>query len=63
MKKLRMNVDALEVEKFEVWPGSATKEGTVAGASLTRFNCETQGEDPTCRFGTCNTGEPCSYCP
>lgn len=65
MKKLRVAIEDLQVERFEVLPRGASGKGTVVGASPSRtwLYCETQGEDPTCRFGSCNTGEPCSYCP
>lgn len=69
MKKLRLTVDDLRVDGFHVLPADGERQGTVVGQgapdvlAATYVNCWTQNEDPTCRYGTCNTGSPCSYCP
>jgi hypothetical protein len=64
MKKLRLKVDEISVSGFEVLSTSPAAQGTVQGAEVpTFFVCPTRGEEPTCNLGSCNTGEPCSYCP
>lgn len=61
MKKIRLQVDALEVESFR--PGDAPdlrRRGTVQGAADTivrscqtqQYNCTAQG-GYTCDYGTC----------
>jgi hypothetical protein len=64
MKKLRLKVDEISVSGFEVMPSDEARQGTVVGReALASFQCPTNGEDPTCRLGSCYSGSPCSYCP
>jgi hypothetical protein len=64
MKKLRLDIDGIRVVGFEVTPSEAARQGTVLGREdLASFMCPTNGEDPTCRLGSCYSGSPCSYCP
>ncbi len=59
MKKLRMDVDQLRVEKFETLPGDAAF-GTVLGNAPTKTNvCG------SCFVDSCVTGaqSPCPNCP
>jgi hypothetical protein len=53
-KKLRLQVEKLNVEQFEVEPGSPDARGTVHGF-------ETQGPD-TCDCGSMGPSDPCRYC-
>mgnify|MGYP006138896221 CR=1 FL=1 len=64
MKKLRLDTDDIRVTGFEVTPVEAER-GTVMGREdvPTGFLCPTNGEDPTCRLGSCYSGSPCSHCP
>jgi hypothetical protein len=66
MKKLRLLLDDIRVDAFEVLPSAATPRGTVMGQIAPTnwgLECPTRGEEPTCNLGSCNTGQPCSYCP
>jgi hypothetical protein len=57
-------VEEISVNGFEVLPASPAAQGTVQGAEmLTGFACPTNGEDYTCRYGSCYSGSPCSHCP
>jgi hypothetical protein len=60
MKKLRLNPEALLVERFET-VGEETEAGTVLGQELLLSNRTACG---TC-YETCATGgvRPCPYCP
>ncbi|HEX8432947.1 MAG TPA: hypothetical protein VF625_16795 [Longimicrobium sp.] len=62
IKKLSLNVDALQVESFELAPAGANERGTVK-AYATDFNCPT-GEYNTlqhsCLADTC--GYSCETC-
>lgn len=59
MKKLRLHVDELRIERFESLPRDMAAKGTVVGqdAMLTEYpRCQPSG-------GSCDTGIPvCSYC-
>ncbi len=60
MKKLRLLVDALRVEPFEVMPGAPAETGTVMGRDAAVFT-----DPPRCPVsgGSCDTGIPiCVYC-
>lgn len=50
MRKLRLSLDELQVETFELRPAS-TDAGTVAAHAATVF-CGS--EHPSCEFGSCN---------
>jgi hypothetical protein len=65
MKKLKLNVDSIRVDGFDVLPVEAASGGTVVGRGIPTVGteCPTRGEEPTCNLGSCNTGQPCSYCP
>jgi hypothetical protein len=65
MKKLRLNSDEIRVVGFEVTSSEGARQGTVMAREdmPTGFLCPTNGEDPTCRLGSCYSGSPCSYCP
>ena len=64
MKKLRLNADDIRVVGFEVVSPDTAPRGTVMGKEgPPTWLCETNNEDPTCRLGSCNTGNPCSFCP
>ena len=65
MKKLRLDTDDIRVAGFEVMPADAARRGTVMGQEEmpTGYLCPTNGEDPTCRLGSCYSGSPCSHCP
>lgn len=58
MKKLRLQVDALRVEAFEVAPREVAAKGTVHGqAAVTNLLCQPSAG------GSCDTGIPvCNYC-
>ena len=64
MKKLRLDTDDIRVTGFEVVSGGAAGQGTVmARGDMPTGFCPTNGEDPTCRMGSCYSGTPCSHCP
>lgn len=66
MKKVRLMLDDIRVDAFQVESPAATRRGTVVGQGLPTewgWACPTRGEEPTCNLGSCNTGEPCGYCP
>ena len=64
MKKLRLDTDDIRVAGFEVMPADVAGEGTVmAREDMPTGFCPTNGEDPTCRMGSCYSGSPCSHCP
>jgi hypothetical protein len=64
MKKLRLNTDEIRVVGFDVLPSDGERRGTVLGRDYAATTlCPTNGDDPTCRLGSCNTGNPCSMCP
>ena len=61
MNKLRLRLDDLLVDGFEVLPAEAGPAGTVKGAeAITAF---TQCQQDTCWNGSCGTGFPCRQCP
>ena len=66
MKKLRLSVDSLRVDGFEVSPEIAVN-GTVMGrdnASVQPSGCfATQCYAVTCGDGSCPSGVPCKICP
>jgi hypothetical protein len=53
-KKLKLQVEKLSVEQFEVQPDSLVARGTVHGL-------ETQSPD-TCNCGSLGPSDPCRYC-
>lgn len=57
MKKLRLQVDALRVEPFEVMPRDVAEKGTVLGQDAVTLRCQPSAG------GSCDTGIPiCVYC-
>jgi hypothetical protein len=67
MKKLRMDVDALRVEPFDVMPREAAVKGTVVGRDgmITepwRCSIDSACYANTCGSGSCDTGNPCVAC-
>lgn len=59
MKKLKMKVEALEIDRFEVEP-SAAEEGTVVGNQIgTWRSC---GPNTCYPEASCDTGSPCYRC-
>jgi hypothetical protein len=52
MKKLKLEVDTVEVQSFETTSPYETEEGTVHAAQLTHTGC-----GYTCRVSCCHTGE------
>lgn len=64
MKKLRLDTEDIRVAGFEVMSAGVAREGTVmAREDMPTGFCPTNGEDPTCRMGSCYSGSPCSHCP
>ena len=64
MKKLRLDIDEIRVVGFEVTSSEAARQGTVmAREDMPTGFCPTNGEDLTCRMGSCYSGTPCSHCP
>ena len=64
MKKLRLDSDEIRVTGFQVESEAGAAQGTVVGReALATALCPTNGEDYTCRRGSCYSGSPCSYCP
>jgi len=67
MKKLRLSVESLRVDGFEVLAREAAPEGTVMGRDggmATNPRCS-QFSDcyaSTCGSGSCETGNPCIVC-
>jgi hypothetical protein len=53
-KKLRLQIETLHVERFDVQPEPAAARGTVHGH-------ETQNPD-TCNCGSLGPSDPCRYC-
>jgi hypothetical protein len=60
MKKLRMELDQLCVEKFETLPGDAENGTVLANGFLTKT-----ADCGSCIIDSCVTGSqrPCPYCP
>jgi hypothetical protein len=61
MKKLNLDVEALEIERFEVEP-EAADEGTVV-ANQRPGTLQTCGPDTCYPQASCITGSPCRKCP
>jgi hypothetical protein len=59
MKKLRLNLDALEVQTFRTTPGSDATRGTVRANS----GCCYSGDDCTGYWSTCDGGGGTAFCP
>ena len=61
MKKLKLDVDALRIDRFEVEPEAVEAEGTVIANQtlLTRRSC---GPDTCYPQASCDTGSPCQRC-
>ncbi|HET7230285.1 MAG TPA: hypothetical protein VFJ16_09795 [Longimicrobium sp.] len=59
MNKLKLNVDALRIERFDVEPDLAADEGTVMGNQVTLQTC---GPDTCYPQASCPTGSPCRRC-
>ncbi len=61
MKKLRLDVDALHVDRFDVESEAVEGEGTVVANQtlLTRRSC---GPDTCYPQASCDTGSPCQRC-
>ncbi|HKP74246.1 MAG TPA: hypothetical protein VJT67_01830 [Longimicrobiaceae bacterium] len=62
MEKLRLKLDDLRVDGFEVLPPDEAREGTVKGAEVV-ITAYTQCQQDTCWNGSCGTGVPCRQCP
>lgn len=60
MKKLDLDLNALQVDRFEVEP-DVTEMGTVVGNELTIRTCNCTGDTCYPQF-SCNTGSPCKPC-
>lgn len=52
MKKLKLDVETVEVQTFEVTPPDEELQGTVHAEQLTRTGC-----GYTCRVSCCHTDE------
>ncbi len=66
MKKLRLDIGEIRVLGFQVTPSEAAPHGTVMardGFATALCPTTTNGEEPTCRRGSCHSGNPCSECP
>jgi hypothetical protein len=66
MKKLRLDVDRLAIEPFEVEPAPAEAGGTVEGNDFSGPGCPTSiqyscGYPRTCGGTSCDTGYPLCY--
>ena len=62
MNKLKLRLDDIRVNGFEVLPPDEAGAGTVRGAELAITNF-TQCQQDTCWNGSCGTGIPCRQCP
>lgn len=63
MKKLKLDLDQISVNRFEVLPGNGVA-GTVEGAEmLVITQVYTNCQQDTCWNGSCGTGSPCRQCP
>ena len=68
MKKLRLSIDSLSVEGFEVLSRGVALEGTVMGRDDVSVGVPTgclatQCYRDTCGAGSCASGTPCMICP
>jgi hypothetical protein len=67
MKKLRLSVDSLRVDCFEVLSGEIAVNGTVVGqddfSAPTECCLVTRHYAVTCGDGSCPSGVPCKICP
>jgi hypothetical protein len=61
MKKMKLDVGALRIDRFEVEPEMMEGEGTVIANQtlLTRRSC---GPDTCYPQASCDTGSPCQRC-
>lgn len=61
MKKLKLDMDALRIDRFDVEPEAAEGDGTVAGNESpgTWRSC---GPDTCYPQASCDTGSPCRRC-
>jgi len=62
MNKLKLRLDDIRVNGFEVLPAEEAAAGTVRGAEALITNY-TQCQQDTCWNGSCGTGVPCRQCP
>ena len=68
MKKLRLDVEEIQVNGFDVLPSDEPVGGTVLGregkgGAALFFTENTRCEQYTCWNGSCGTGNPCRLCP
>ena len=63
MNKLKLKLDDIRVNAFEVLPAGAERAGTVQGAEYGIITATTNCEQYTCWNGSCGTGNPCRLCP
>ena len=58
MNKLKLKVDEIRVNGFDVLPA-----GEVRGAEMAAITAATNCQQDTCWNGSCGTGFPCRQCP
>ena len=62
MNKLKLKIEDIRVNGFEVLPPEESGSGTVKGAEIV-VTINTGCEQYTCWNGSCGTGMPCRACP
>ncbi|HEV7586636.1 MAG TPA: hypothetical protein VGO40_00805 [Longimicrobium sp.] len=62
MNKLKLRLDDIRVNGFEVLPLAEYGLGTVKGAEAL-ITAVTRCQQDTCWDGSCGTGVPCRQCP
>lgn len=66
MRKVRLDMEALQVDRFDVLPAERAGKGTVVGQGGQTDGCSvgdyTCFEEFTCYMGSCATGRPCQAC-
>ena len=62
MDKIKLKLEDIQVNGFEVLPAAGTDAGTVRGAEMAITNYTFCQQD-TCWNGSCGTGNPCRQCP
>ncbi|HEX6749510.1 MAG TPA: hypothetical protein VF092_19595 [Longimicrobium sp.] len=63
MDKIKLKLEDIQVNGFEVLPAEAAGAGTVKGAEDGMLTENTRCEQYTCWNGSCGTGNPCRICP
>jgi len=61
MKKLKLDMDALQVDRFDVMPEAMEGEGTVVG-NQTLLTLRSCGPNTCYPQESCDTGNPCRRC-